>query len=259
MIFQIENLSFAYRAGGPLVLDQANISLAEGGLLSILGRNGAGKSTLFGCMLGLLKPQQGRVLLCGQEVTGMSPRRVASLVGFVPQNHAPTFAYSVYQFVLMGCASRVGLFSHPGAAERAAAEAAITQLGIEHLAERAYTELSGGERQQVTIARAIAAQPQAILFDEPTAHLDFSNQIKVLRVIRDLSQAGYAVVITSHDPNHALLLGGQAAVFDRWGHIHSGPVSQLVTEAELRDIYGSDLRIRYMEEFQRDVCLYPQL
>lgn len=259
MIYEIENLTFTYPHGAAPVLNGMNLCLEEGEVLSVLGRNGAGKSTLFGCMLGLLKPQQGHIRLCGEPLSGMSPRKIASLAGYVPQNHEPAFEYTVFEFVLMGCASQIRLMSHPGPREREAAQRAIEQMGLAHLAGRSYTDLSGGERQQVTIARAIAAHPKVILFDEPTAHLDVGNQIKVLRMIRNLAKSGYSVVISTHDPNHALLMGGKAALFDDSGKALSGPVAELITEPRLQKTYGTDLRIRYLEEFGRSFCIAPQL
>lgn len=259
MIYEIRGLCFAYRSGAPRVLDNVSLNLAEGQLLTILGCNGSGKSTLFGCMLGLLQPQGGQIRLCGEDLTTLSPRTVAARVGYVPQSHAPTFDYSVFEFVLMGCAARVGMFSHPGAEERRRADAAIERMGLITLRDRPYTELSGGERQQVTIARAIAAQPRAILFDEPTSHLDFGNQVKVLRVIRELSADGYAVVVTTHDPNHALLLGGQTALFDGSGSVEVGEPASVLTEKRLQALYGTELKLQHIQELDRSVCLYPKL
>ena len=259
MIYELRDLHFAYRPGAPEVLQGVALDLEEGRLLTILGCNGSGKSTLFGCMLGLLKPQSGSIALCGEDLTKLSPRAIASRVGYVPQSHTPAFDYTVFEFVLMGCAARVGLLSHPGAEERRRAEEAIARMGLEKLRDRPYTELSGGERQQVTIARAIAAQPRAILFDEPTSHLDFGNQVKVLRVIRELSADGYAVVVTTHDPNHALLLGGQTALFTGKGQVEVGAPETLLTEERLNALYGAELKLRYMDELERSVCLYPKL
>ncbi len=258
MIYRIDNLKFSYRQSSP-VLNGVRLSLDEGELLTIMGKNGAGKSTLLGCMLGLLHPQGGSVALYGRDVFSMRPKDIASFVSYVPQTHIPTFGYTVFDFVLMGCASRVGLMSHPGQKERDDAAYAIDRLGISHLSDRNYSELSGGERQQVTIARAVAARPKAILFDEPTAHLDVGNQLRVLRIIRSLSDSGYAVAVTTHDPNHALLLGGRAALFSPEGTVSTGPVDELVTEENLNSIYGEGLKLRYMDEFGRNVCISPAL
>lgn len=259
VIYDIRNLSFSYPTLSRRVLDRVNLSIGQGEVLSILGRNGSGKSTLLGCMLRLLKPQEGQILLSGKNLRDMTERDVASLVGYVPQNHTPTFGHTVFDFVQMGCASRIGLFSHPGKSERAATEATLLEMGLEQLADRPYTEISGGERQLATIARAVVTRPKIVLFDEPTAHLDFGNQLRVLRIIKELSEKGFAVIFTTHNPDHAMLLGGSAAVLDRQGQLVSGKTEEIITEDALKAVYGSDLKLKYIEEFGRRVCVYPNL
>ena len=258
MIYQVKNLKFAYERDRT-ILNGVDFELDNGELVTILGRNGAGKSTLFSCLLGLQKGVEGEILLEGKDIRSLKERQIAAVVGFVPQVNTPSFGFTVFEFVLMGCASKIGLFSQPGAKEKEDAMTALEEMGITDFADRSYADLSGGERQEVCIARAIASKPKAILFDEPTAHLDYSNQMKVLRIIKRLSEKGYAVAVTSHDPNHALMLGSKAALFSMDGKISIGPVKETVTEEKLKAIYGSDLKIRYMEEFERNVCVYPSL
>ncbi len=259
MIYFVDNIRFSYRPSLPVVLNGVSLTLEEGDVLTIMGRNGAGKSTLMKCMLGLLKPQQGEVCLCGEKVSLLKPRFIASQVGYVPQNHVPAFGYTVFDYVLMGCASKIGMMSHPGRQEKKDTEKALEMLDISHLKTRKYNELSGGERQQAMISRAIVGKPKAVLFDEPTAHLDVGNQVKVLRIIKSLSETGFAVAITAHDPNHALLLGGKVAIFDREGGVVCGNVEEMVTEEKLRALYGEKLMLRYLEELGRRVCISPNL
>ena len=132
-------------------------------------------------------------------------------------------------------------------------------MGLSELADRPYTEISGGEMQQASIARAIVRKPEVILFDEPTAHLDFGNQLRTLRVIKELSREGYTTVITTHNPDHAILLGGTAAILSRDGKLRTGPTQELITEETLSEVYNSELKIRYIEELGRRVCLYPNI
>ncbi len=259
MIFEARELTFSYPNTARRVLRDASLCLGEGDVISVLGRNGAGKSTLLYCLLGLLRPQSGETLLCGKSVSALTPRQVAAFAGFVPQTHSSAFAYTVLDYVLMGCASGVGLFSAPGKAERGRAMDALAQMGIAQLAGRPCTQLSGGERQQAAIARAIVNKPRAVLFDEPTAHLDFANQLRVLRMLRALSEEGYGVIVTTHNPDHALLLGGKAALVDGTGAIRFGPVGEIVTRERLAQVYGADVRLEYVESLGRTVCLYPSL
>ncbi len=257
MIYQIQNLSFAYQQSA--ILNDINLDIAPGQVLSLLGRNGAGKSTLFKCMLGLLKNYQGQVLLNGQNLLSLKEKQIAQIVGFVPQNHHPTFDYTVFEFVLLGCAANIGLFNSPGKAEYAAAHQALKQLKIEHLAERLYTQISGGERQQATIARAIIGRPQILIFDEPTAHLDIVNQVKVLKIIKQLAAEGFAIAISCHDPNHALLLGGTTAIIDADGHLQSGTTTAIINQTTLEAIYGQDILLTNLNNSNRQICYFPDL
>ena len=259
MIYEIEGLYFSYPSSGKPVLNGVSLEVDAGGVMCILGRNGAGKSTLLNCMLGLISPQKGRILLTGKEITAMREREIASVVGFVPQSLAPSFGYSVLEFVLMGCAARIGLFSRPGKQELEDAAEALCELEIESLAYRPYTGISGGERQKAAIARAIVSKPQAVVFDEPTTHLDYGSQLRALKIIKGLAQKGYAVVMTTHNPDHALLLGGKAALLDSGGRLASGDTASIVTQENLTKVYGASVRLEYIKSLDRMACVYPNL
>ena len=224
MLYEIHDLNFSY-PGGPPVLEQVCLTLKEGEILTVLGPNGVGKSTLLNCMMGLLPTQAGAVRLCGRDITAMSEREIARLAGYVPQNHTPVFDYSVLEFVLMGRAALLSPLARPGPEDRREAEKALEAMGLSHLAHRPYTDISGGER----------------------------------RMVRRLSEEGYATVVTTHNPDHAILLGGTAAVLDRQGCLRSGPAEELLTEELLRQIYDTQLLVRYNQELGRRVCLYPPL
>lgn len=258
MIYSISNLNFSYNKNKK-VLDNISFNITEGELVTILGRNGAGKSTLFSCMLGLNKPNSGEIILDNMKISEMKEKHIASIVGYVAQNNYSTFDYTVFEYVLMGCCYKLGLFSSPGKQEEEMAYNAIKNMNLLDLANRPISELSGGERQQVAIARAISTNPKIILFDEPTAHLDYTNQIKVLRLIKTLSNNGYAIAVTTHDPNHAVLLEGNVVLFDDNGHIEKGTYEDMLTEDKLSKVYGSDLQIRYLDDLKRNVFVYPSL
>ena len=259
MIYEVSNLTFKYPGGDHIVLDGASLSLRKGEILCILGPNGAGKTTLLNCMAGLLKPQSGTVMLCGKNLSELSEKEIARIVAFVPQLHTPTFDYRVVDFVLMGRAPRTGVFGRPSAEEENMCRKVLAEMGIEHLAEKSYLDISGGERQQLLIARAIVQEPEVVLFDEPTAHLDYGNQHRVLEMIRKMAGDGYSVVITTHNPDHALLLGDKSAIVGRDGSVIQGETSEIVTEENLKSVYGMDLSIRYIDEVGRKVCIAPGL
>lgn len=259
MIYEVDNITFSYPGSSRKVLDGASLSLDEGQILSILGPNGAGKTTLLNCMAGLLDPDDGNIMLCGEDMTKFAKKRVASIVGYVPQSHTPAFNYTVLDFVIMGCAPRIGMLGRPGKEEEDLCIETLKQLKIDHLMNRSYMEISGGERQQVMIARVMVQQPKVILFDEPTAHLDYGNQHKVLKLIRNMADQGYSIVITTHNPDHALLLGNRAAIVEKDGKITSGSCQEIVTEEKLRKVYDVELCLLRIDELNRTACLVPEL
>lgn len=259
MIYEVRDITFSYAGSNRNVLDGASLSLSQGQILSILGPNGAGKTTLLNCMAGLMEVNTGDILICKEDISKISKKDLAKIVGYVPQTHTPAFNYTVLDFVLMGCAPRIGMLGRPGKEEVQFCVETLEDLKIDHLKNRSYMEISGGERQQVMIARAIVQKPQVILFDEPTAHLDYGNQHKVLKLIRNMASQGYAIIITTHNPDHALLLGDKVAIVEKNGKITSGASHEIITEKKLKEVYDVDLRLLSVDQLQRKVCLVPEL
>jgi iron complex transport system ATP-binding protein len=216
-----------------------DVKLAKGEVLALLGPNGGGKTTLLKTMLGLLAPKAGEVRLDGHVLSARSIRERARLIGYVPQTHVATFAFSVEAVVLMGRIAHGNLFRRPTAKDREVAAAALEHLGIAGLAERPYTMISGGERQLVLLARALAQEPQFIVLDEPTASLDFGNQGKVMREIRSLAASGHGVLFTTHDPNHALRAADRAFLLRGGERLAEGPVEQVLTQERLEALYDA--------------------
>lgn len=254
-IIRADRITFSYSAEKCPVLRECSLSIESGELVSILGPNGAGKSTLLNCCCGLLRPQNGEIRLCGQEIGQISVRETARIVSYVQQYQSSVFAYTVFDYVLMGCAARVGAFSRPGEKERKQVAWILEEVGIAQLSDHHITEISGGEKQQAAIARALAQEPRAILFDEPTAHLDYGNQIRVLHMLKNLQEKGYAVVMTTHNPDHCLMLGGKVAVLDRQGTLKTGSCGDIIREDLMRDLYHADIKVAYSVEAGRSVCI----
>lgn len=259
MIYEIKNLKFKYANSEKLVLDGVNLKLEKGKILSILGPNGTGKTTLLNCMLGHLKPEAGEVKLKGKEIQNLSAKEIANTVAYVPQLHTPTFDYKVIDYVMMGKSPGLSWYEHPSDEDRDACIKVLADLNIEYLAEKSYLDISGGERQQVLIARALASEPEAIIFDEPTAHLDYGNQHKVLKIIKEMSEKGYSIIITTHNPDHAFMLNDEAALLNREGKIEQGKCDFVITEEKLSKVYNINLSIKYLEEAGRKVCIAPEL
>lgn len=259
MIYEIKNISFHYSSNKRLIFKNVSLSLKKGQILSILGPNGAGKTTLLSCMKNIISPVSGEIFLCGKDIRKMNVKEIASLVGYVPQSHTPAFGYSVFDFVLMGRAPKIRMYHKPKVEDEEAAWKALEMLGITHLAEKAYTEISGGEMQQAMIARSIVCHPKTLLFDEPTAHLDYGNQLNVLRLIKKLSNEGYAIVITTHNPDHAMLLGGLAAILDKEGNLSVDHVDVIINEKLLKNVYNADLKLIKVPELSRTACVPSDL
>jgi iron complex transport system ATP-binding protein len=216
-----------------------DVTLAAGSVLALLGPNGGGKTTLLKTLLGLLPPHEGEVRISGEALASRSNRERARLIAYVPQVHIATFAFPVETVVLMGRSSHQNLFSRPGARDRAVANATLERLGIAHLSQRPYTMISGGERQLVLLARALAQEPQFVVLDEPTASLDFGNQGKVMNEIRMLAASGIGVLFTTHDPNHALRIGDRAYLMRDGQRLGEGPVNSVLTRETLENLYGA--------------------
>jgi iron complex transport system ATP-binding protein len=214
-----------------------DVALATGEVLALLGPNGGGKTTLLKTLLGLLRPKAGEVQLSGKPLASYTVRERARTVAYVPQVHIGTFAFSVETVVLMGRTAHGNLFSRPSAHDRAVAHAVLDRFGIAQLAMRPYTMISGGERQLVLLARALAQEPQFIVLDEPTASLDFGNQGKVMREIRALAESGHGVLFTTHDPNHALRAADRAYLLREGTRIAEGPVANVLNQTQLQELY----------------------
>jgi iron complex transport system ATP-binding protein len=214
-----------------------DVALATGEVLALLGPNGGGKTTLLKTLLGLLKAKAGEVTLGGRPLGSYSIRERARVVAYVPQVHIGTFAFSVETVVLMGRTAHGSLFSRPSVHDRAVAQAVLQRFGIARLGNRPYTMISGGERQLVLLARALAQEPQFIVLDEPTASLDFGNQGKVMNEIRALAASGHGVLFTTHDPNHALRAADRAYLLRAGTRVAEGPVADVLNREQLEELY----------------------
>ena len=242
-MLKVEDLTFSYSGNGEKVLNGVSFEAGQGRLIALLGANGAGKSTLFRCILGLERRYGGRVLLNGQDTRKLSRKEIASLVAYVPQSETPVFNYSVFDTVLMGTTGTVGAFSSPKQEQICTAKEAIRAMEIDHLAEKGVLEISGGERQLTMLARAIAQKARLMIMDEPTANLDYGNQQIVLRHARQMTQAGYTILFSTHNPEHALQYATHVLVIKNHVITANGVTDGTLDESLIRDVYGLETRI----------------
>jgi iron complex transport system ATP-binding protein len=251
----VERLGFGH-PGVPVGRD-VSFTVEGGEVLCLLGPNGGGKTTLFRTILRLLEPRDGAVRVDGESIAGWSRGRMARCFGYVPQAQLGVFPFTVREIVLMGRTAHIGAFATPSAADRAMADAALAQLAIGDLAHRPYTQLSGGERQLVLIARALAQEPAVLIMDEPTASLDFGNQVRVLAEVRELARRGIAVILSTHDPDQAFLCAHRVALLHRGRLAALGPPADVITPEHLAAAYGVSVAIVPIEQDGqvRTVCL----
>ena len=244
-LIEVRGAGFSY--GDHSVFGGVDLDVYPGEVLTILGPNGCGKSTLLRCIGGALALRQGTVRFENVDLSTLDVRARARKVALLFQDHTASFPYPVLDVVSMGRTPYLSAFGAPSAHDIAIAEEALEQVGMSHLKKRPYTELSGGERQLVLLARTLAQQPAVILLDEPTAHLDFKNQVRSLRQIGALAERGVTMVMTTHDPNQAFLFPGRAALMRPGGSLAVGPPSEVITDQALSAAYGIGVAVLSIE------------
>lgn len=241
---KIEKAVFGYEASPP-VFKNLSFTVKAGEILAVLGPNGSGKTTLIKCLIGLLPLNEGKIIIEGDQTEGINKQNNKLNIGYVAQNHQVVFPYSVIEMVTMGRAPFVGIFSTPTAADIALAKEALKTVGIYHLQEKLFTQLSEGERQLVFLARALATTARILVLDEPVSSLDFRNQYVVLSLLAKLvKEKGYTIIMTTHHPEHAFLLADKTLLmFGRGRKSIFGPTQKVLTEPNLQKLYKLKVKI----------------
>ena len=255
-----EALSFegvGFRAGGREILAGVNLTLGRGEILTLAGPNGAGKTTLLRLASRVATPSAGRVRVAGRDVSELSRRELARELAVVPQDVSLAFPFSAGEVVLMGRAPHLGLLGFETADDVGRAREAMERVGVAHLADRSVLELSGGERQLLLLARALAQDARVLLLDEPTSHLDLRHRVTVLEQVRDFVAGGRSALVVSHDlglaarsaDRLALLAGGRLAGL--------GTPDQVLRPEILRAVFGVEASI--VEAPDGGVVVVPKL
>jgi len=246
-LLDVKNINFGYDQRD--VLKDISFKVNRGEIFFLLGPNGCGKTTLLDCVLGLLKTRKGDIQVNGTDIKSIRPEAIARQVAYVPQSHERTFPYTVKDIVLMGRAAYIGFFGSPSAEDMDIVDEALTLVGILHLRERRYTQLSGGEGQLVMIARALAQKTPLIVMDEPTAHLDFKHELVIMETIVELvRETGLSILMATHFPNHAFYfqnneIAARVALMNNSKFLAAGSPSDVLSEENLKLIYNINARV----------------
>ena len=238
---EVTSLSFCYEEKIP-VFRNLSFTLKQGMLYSIMGGNGSGKTTILRCLSRILNPCEGTITVGGKTLQNLSRSECARLISAVPQEHTIIFPYRVHNMVIMGRAPYIGTFSMPGKNDSDLAEKAMEEVGITHIADKLYTKISGGERQLVLIARALAQNTPIMILDEPTNHLDFKNQIHILTILKRLvDEKGLLVLIATHDPNHTLHYADEVIILHNGSILTNGSPQEVITKKTIKQVYNVDV------------------
>ena len=254
MSIEIRDLSFAY--GRHQVLSDLSFEIPDRTLVNVLGHNGAGKTTFFKCLLGLLPGYKGDIIVNGKDMRELSVRERAREIAYIPQTHSSVYDYEVIDVVMMAMTSDVKTFGAPKREHIERAYAALERVGVEFLARRPYTEISGGEQQLVLIARAIAQQAKTIVMDEPTSALDYGNTVRVLQAVRELaSRDGLSIIQSTHQPSDAFLYSDKVLVINGGTLYAYGDPKDVITADLVGAIYGVDVEVNSLYGDKVRVCV----
>jgi iron complex transport system ATP-binding protein len=239
---QIRNVYFSYFNG--FVLQDISLSVSPGEMVGLLGPNGSGKTTLIKLSSGILKPRQGDIRLDGASLSQLSRRSIARSVAVVPQQFHTPFAFTASEVVMLGRIPFIRAFAGETAVDKRAVEQAMELAGISQLAQRHFDELSGGERQKIILAMALAQEPKILLLDEPTVHLDISHQVEILELIKRLNQEqGLTVVSAMHDLNLASLYFSRLILLKEGRVWAEGTPVQVLTEDRIREVFSASVSV----------------
>lgn len=248
MSIEVRELTAGY-GNNESILNNLDIKIKKGCLCTLLGRNGSGKTTLFRCIGGLLKPRRGTIYVEGNNIDDLRREQIARLISFVPQKTTSVFSYTVLEMVVMGETARVKAWGKPTKDAYERAMNACEEVGIAHLIDKRYNELSGGEQQLVLIARAIMQNAQVMLLDEPTTHLDFCNQHKIMGMLVDFAKKNnITALITLHDPNLAVSYCDEVIMINEGNIINAGDMDCLFNDKNLKEVFGDIIKTDFTSE-----------
>jgi len=250
---KIEKVNFSYR--DKKVLNDISFEVQKGRLACLLGANGVGKSTLFKNILKLLPDYQGEIRIDSVNTKKLGIKEMARLVAYIPQSHMPAFNFNVFDMVLMGTTIKTSPISKPGKKQQELVEQMLEKLGIAELKYRGFNQISGGERQLTLIARALVQEAKILLMDEPTANLDYGNQVKILNQMKALTEEGYTIIQSTHQPDQAFLYADEVVAMQNGCVLRQGSPREVIESDTIKQLYGIEVDIHSIYQDRMRVCI----
>lgn len=246
-LLSFENISYTYPTGKQPVMQHFNLEIQPGTITAVLGPNGAGKTTLLHLALGWLHPSEGSIKLASKKLKAYTRRELGQMMGLVPQNETTPFDYSLLEYVLLGRTPYMDPLGMPGEKDVSISQEKLNSIGLSEMQNRTMPSLSGGERQLVLVARALAQEPKLLFLDEPTSHLDLSNKSRLVKVLRELQEQGVTIVFTTHEPDVASALATHMVLM-RDGHVlQSGTADEVMTDQSLSELYRLPIHVKELD------------
>ncbi|MEM2004985.1 MAG: ABC transporter ATP-binding protein [Zestosphaera sp.] len=240
VIVSVRRLSFRYGPRSPYVLRDVSLRMCKGEVVAVLGPNGSGKSTLLKILSRIVGGYEGEIEVGGKGLLSYGLRDYARITAYVPQEEHLPLPFTLFEYVSLGRTPHMGLLVMSQNDVRRVHEA-ITRVGLQNIYRRRVSELSGGERQLARVARALAQEPTILLLDEPTSHLDLGNRVRVLKLIRGFARSGGAALLTTHDPNEALLIADRTYIISSGTIVAEGRPEDVIREDIMRKTYGTEV------------------